>query len=157
MVRTEGALCEMIGALLLIGVFIGVFAIVSFILLSQPLPEQVPASEFRLTVDTSNVNSYTITIVHTRGDSFRVLDTCGTNRNAYVKVNGKEWPVEAPPCSDNYTFVLIKNSASNADSFSAGDELVGTYPGSKPNLVQFFYKAPAGSEYLLWERRNKVL
>ena len=136
MKRVDLAASEIIGGLILILVFVGLFIVISTILLSQPKPELMPAAEFKLSYDHQNV-----IISIKRGDSFRVLGEEGVVKTGYVKVDGKKWPITTRGLpGTNETFGLVNlSSGNNSDFFSVGDELVGMYSGTKPTQVQFVY------------------
>jgi PKD repeat protein len=147
----------MVGALLLTGVIVSVFVVISTFILSQPPPVLLPAVEFEL----RNDDGY-LSITHQRGDNFDLFDEVSSNTDAstfYVKVDGKQWKIiresdPEPNAQDApYTFRLIKSSSASPydNLFSVGDTLVAIQPVTVTNpQVQFISKGFDGSERLLW-------
>lgn len=141
---------EIIGALVLSLVLISLFAVISTILLSQPYPEHIPTAEFSLVIDESEV-----IVSLRRGDSFLVSGEKGLPAT-YLKVDGTVWPVTTAGKYEPGTFELVNQSSkSDSNYLSVGDQLIGTYNGSRPQMVQFVYRSPQGGEYLLWGRGDE--
>lgn len=161
----EKSISELIGALLLTAIIIGVLSVVLVLLVSHAPPQELPAADFSLKIDqpyhieTAHPEELPkIHIFHNRGESFNIFHGSGSDSSSdfYVKVDDVKWDiVRRSDDLDTGKFLLVKSNPMSefGDYYSVGDELVGPYDyssGIKPNNVQFIYKNKQGGEFLLW-------
>ena len=155
--RTQSAVSELVGALLLTAIITAVVLIVSVNILSQPLPVEHPATEFDLTYICNENSQDNIIINHGRGDAFKVFGPVTINDSKSViniKINGDPWDVSNETGNNQFKLIKYNTTDTRDNYFSIGDQLVSNWTrGDNLPIIQFIDRNPNGAEYQLWEKK----
>lgn len=128
--RNETGFSEIVGALVLISVFVLAFAIIAVIILSQPQPGNIPAVNIRITSEGQIVK-----IFHDGGDSL-------TTGDYSIWVDGTD-----------ITPAMIK-TGSTPNQWTIGDVLTYTKPGTiSPSNIKVIYSRAGSAAVVLADVR----
>jgi len=159
MKKNEG-ISEVLGSLLMIGVFVIAFGIITVSYLSQPLPEKTPQATFEIRVDIVDNNKHNLVhLIHSGGDSLKTYDATGkdasSNAEYYIRIDREEtWPItdaDLPVIPDMHQFAYWGDVSSdtNKDYLQPGEGLAVNLT-SLPKNIDIIYKNHEGGETILW-------
>ncbi len=156
----NSGISEIIGALILIGIFAGLIAVVTVYVTSQVPKEKIPAIDFDIKND-----SQTIRIYNLGGDSIYGGDS--SNINDPTGLQGSKYRIAVYDQDGNYyidnssvkitsSFKSNKTENYNPGNFTNGVILTsnGAFLGDKmPSKVDVIYRTNDGNEVLLYSRK----
>jgi FlaG/FlaF family flagellin (archaellin) len=137
--KSESAVSELIGAILLVSLVVMLMMVVTTVIISQPRPEKIP--ELSVSISVNGTGPYDIYFTHMGGDTLQggqyrvVIDGTEISQDLYR---------EPPPPPNN---IIRKESWAFSNSSSSSTFVIYNRPNS-PKTVEIYYDGPSNKVLL---------
>lgn len=142
--KSDSAVSELIGAILLVSLVVMLMMVVTTVLISQPRPEKIPELSVSISVNGTGVNGtapYDVYITHMGGDTLQggeyraVIDGTEISQDLYR---------EPPPPPNN----IIRKEVWAFTSYSTSSTFVIYNRTNSPKTVEIYYNGPSNKVLL---------